>query len=88
MITKESALSVKLIGVPYHVPGIRGRDLTPGTVLVWNGNYTSTVVRVIPSASGKTMTLITRDDKTGHEYTRKTTPDRVFAFRPVSGGEI
>ena len=71
---------VKLVGVPYPVPGMKARDLAPGSVLVWNGGSTSTVVSIVPSASGKSLTLTTRTAD-GRTWTRRTTPDRVFAVR-------
>ena len=71
---------IKLQGLPVPVRAIRGADIVPGNVLMWNYGYTSTVTRVTPSATGKTLTLETRDDRTGKTYTRKTTPDRLFGL--------
>lgn len=80
MFNPDYCQYIKLQGVFAPVRGIRGADLTPGNVIIWNFGYTSTVTRVTPSATGKTITLETRDDRTGKTYTRKTTPDRLFGL--------
>ena len=80
MVNSDCCQYIKLQGVFAPVRGIRGRDLEPGNVIMWNFGYTSTVLRVTPSASGKTITMETRDDSTGKTYTRKTTPDRLFGL--------
>ena len=77
-LSNRSSL-VKLQGVPYHLPGRKACELKPGTTVMWNGGYTSAVVKVMPSATGKTCTVTFHDYSTGKDFDRRTTPDRLFA---------
>lgn len=80
MFNPASCEYIRLQGLPAPVAGIRGADLQPGNVIVWNYGYTSTVISVTPSKTGKTLSLVTRDDNSGKVYTRKTTPGRLFGL--------
>lgn len=81
MNINHQGATINLQGLPYPVPAVRAADLRPGTVIVWNYGYTSTVVSVVPSATGKSLTLTTRSNGDGKNYTRRTTPDRLFGVR-------
>ena len=74
-------MTINLQGIPYPVPAVRAEALRPGNTIVWNFGYTSTVVSVTPSATGKSLTLVTRDNGAGKEHTRRTTPGRLFGIR-------
>jgi len=56
---------------------IKASELKPGMKILWNFGYSSLVVEIIPSKTGKTLTLVTESN--GKSYSRKTTPDRLFA---------
>ena len=60
-------------------PAVPAEQLRAGMIILWNYGYTSTVVSVVPSSSGKTLTLTTRN-AAGKEFSRKTTRSRLFAI--------
>lgn len=49
--------TVKLQGICNHKMGIKVSDLRPGNILLWNYGYKSEVINLIPSKTGKTITL-------------------------------
>lgn len=82
-------MTVQLQGVGKR-PAVKAADLEPGMTIMWNFGYTSTVIEVVPSKTGKSLTI--RTESNGKTYTRKTTPDRLFAivpdYRPFIAGCI
>lgn len=63
------------------VPGIPAKDLIPGMTVLWNYGYTSEVINTIPSATGKTLTLVTKSHTDGKEYRQKVKTDRFIAVK-------
>ena len=78
-IVTNTSPTVQLQGIGRR-PAVRARELKPGMRILWNFGYSSTVVSVIPSGTGKSVTLTTRKPFTGKIYTRRTTSDRLFAI--------
>ena len=63
------------------VPARPASEITVGTRLMWNTGAIYTVVAVRPNASGKTLAIDERDDKTGKVYTgRRLNTDRLVAI--------
>lgn len=71
---------VKLQGIHAIQTSKKAKDLLKGDIIKWNFGYTSTVVDVYPSTSGKMYTYVTRDEN-GKTFARKTTADRLFAIK-------
>lgn len=71
--------TMKLQGVSGWIKAKPAGELKPGDVIMWNYGYTSTVLAVAPSKTGKTVTVETADDKSGNHYTRKMTASRLVA---------
>ena len=71
---------VKLQGIHTAQDAKQAKDLCKGDIIKWNFGYTSEVLDVIPSASRKTITYVTKDEK-GKVWTNKTTANRLFAIK-------
>lgn len=71
---------VKLQGIPGERDAYSTKNLRPGDIIGYNFGYTSKVVSVTPSKSGKSYTLVVKSSSTGEEFTRKTSPDRLWAI--------
>jgi len=53
------------------VPAKAAADLQRGDIIRWNYGYTSTVLDLIPSASGKTITAVLLENESGKTVQRK-----------------
>lgn len=72
--------TVKLQGIYGEQPAKAVKDLRPGDVIRWNFGYTSTVVDLIPSKTGKTITAMLRSTESGNVLPRKMGADRLVAI--------
>lgn len=61
------------------VPAIPARDLKPGDVVRWNYGYTSDVLKVTPSKTGKTVDVLLHSHDSGKVSSRKLGADRLVA---------
>ena len=59
------------------VPAKAAMDLVQGDVIRWNYGYTSTVLDLIPSASGKTITAVLLENQSGKTVQRKLGSSRL-----------
>jgi len=71
--------TVKLQGVSGWIKAKSAAELKPGDVTMWNYGYTETVLAVVASKTGKTVSVEISDDKTGNHYTRKMGAARLVA---------
>lgn len=69
---------IHLQGIGQH-PAIPARDLKPGMVTVWNYGGRYEVVSIEMQPSGKTLTSVLKDCKTGTLWPRKFRPERLVA---------
>lgn len=53
------------------VPAKAAQDLQRGDIIRWNYGYTSTVLDLIPSKSGKTITAVLLENESGKTVERK-----------------
>ena len=65
------------------VPGKPVKDLQRGDVIMWNFGYTSTVLDLIPSKTGKTIVAVLKESASGNIVNRKMGADRLVA---IAGG--
>ena len=80
--------TVKLQGVPGYNHGKAVKDLQPGDVIMWNGGFTSNVVELKPTKSGKMIDVILTDNpnryfptyKDGKPYPRRMGANRLVAM--------
>lgn len=63
--------TVKLQGVYNAQPAKAVKDLKIGDIITWNYGYKSEVVELIPSKSGKTVTVMLKSHETGKINPRK-----------------
>ena len=56
------------------------KELKTGDVIMWNYGYTSTVVDLIPSKTGKTITCLLKSSQDGVVRERKMGAERLFAI--------
>ena len=56
------------------------KELKTGDVIVWNYGYTSTVVDLIPSKTGKTITCMLKSNQDGVIRERKMGAERLVAI--------
>ena len=63
--------TIKLQGISGQKQGTAVKNLKVGDVLVWNYGYKSEVVEIIPSKTGKTITLMLRSFEIGNINPRK-----------------
>lgn len=71
------ANTVKLQGIYGAKEGTPTKDLKVGDVLIWNYDYKSEVVEIIPSKTGKTITFMLKSLESGNISTRKMGADRL-----------
>ena len=71
--------TVKLQGISKPQDARTSANLKPGDIIKYNYGYTGKVISVTPSASGKTVTLVTQSSETGNQYTRKSPANRLWA---------
>lgn len=72
--------TIKLQGVYGEQSAKPVKDLKPGDVIRWNFGYTSTVIELIPSKTGKTITAMLQSDESGNILPRKMGADRLVAI--------
>ena len=63
---------------------IEAKNIIVGDTIIHNCGYTSTVISIYPSKSGKTINDTLRSDESGKFFERKTTPNRLFAIKRVN----
>lgn len=73
-------MTVKLQGIHGHQPAKAVKELKTGDVIVWNFGYTSTVVELIPSKTGKTITCMLKSNQDGIIRERKMNAERLVAI--------
>ena len=73
-------MTVKLQGIPGQQPAKAVKELKTGDVIVWNFGYTSTVVELIPSKTGKTITCMLKSNQDGIIRERKMSAERLVAI--------
>lgn len=61
--------TIKLQGISAPQPAIEARELKPGMTRLYNFGETGEIVSVVPSKTGKTVTVTVREN--GKEYTRR-----------------
>lgn len=61
-------------------PGKAVKDLKRGDVIMWNFGYTSTVLELIPSKTGKTITAVLHENASGKVVNRKMGANRLVAM--------
>lgn len=59
------------------------KNLKEGDILMWNFGYTSRVIGIEPSKSGKTFNVRTISSNTGNEYVRKMSANRLVGISQV-----
>ena len=74
---------IRLQGIGWY-NAIEAKDLVVGDVILHNFGYTSTVTRIYPSKSGKTINYHTVTSGSGYEADCRTTPNRLFAIKRVN----
>lgn len=70
-----------------HLQGMRGeqpakpvKELKVGDKLMWNYGFTSTVLELHPSKSGKSVEVVSKTDQTGYVGKRTMRADRLVAI--------
>ena len=56
------------------------KELHIGDKIMWNYGYTSTVLDLIPSKTGKTIVAVLDENENGHVVNRKMGADRLVAL--------
>lgn len=69
--------TVKLQGIYGEKQGTPTKDLKVGDVIIWNFGYKSEVVEIIPSKTGKTITIMLRSFEDGQIRPRKMGANRL-----------
>lgn len=64
-------MTVKLQGIYNKQEAKAVKELKTGDVIMWNYGYTSTVVDLIPSKTGKTITCLLKSNQDGVVRERK-----------------
>ena len=72
--------TVKLQGIGTR-KATKAAELVAGMTCIWNYGYTSEVVSVEPSKTGKTVTVYLRSNTDGVVRGRKMTAGRLVAIR-------
>ena len=70
--------TVKLQGIPGHWKGTPVSELKLGDIIHWNFGYTSTVIKLTPSKTGKTIEVTTKGNQTNYIGSRKMRADRLL----------
>ena len=73
-------MAVKLQGIYNKQEAKAVKELKTGDVIVWNFGYTSTVVELIPSKTGKTITSMLKSNQDGIIRERKMSAERLVAI--------
>ena len=73
-------MTVKLQGIHGQQSAKAVKELKTGDVIVWNFGYTSTVVELIPSKTGKTITCMLKSNQDGIIRERKMNAERLVAI--------
>lgn len=71
--------TIKLQGVYNAQPARAVKDLKIGDIITWNYGYKSEVMELIPSKTGKTITVMLKSHETGNINPRKMRADRLVA---------
>lgn len=71
------ANTVKLQGIYGQQAGTAVKNLNVGDVIVWNFGYKSEVAELIPSKTGKTITVMLKCFESGNISHRKMVADRL-----------
>lgn len=77
VLEPHAAPSIHLQGVGEY-PAKPAGELRPGDVTVWNYGYRYAVVAIAPTGSAS-VTVTSRDERTGQEYTRRHGRARLVA---------
>ena len=70
-------MTVKLQGIYNKQEAKAVKELKTGDVIMWNYGYTSTVVDLIPSKTGKTITCLLKSNQDGVVRERKMGAERL-----------
>jgi hypothetical protein len=70
---------MKLQGVYGEQKTKKVQDLTNGDTILWNFGYSSLLVDLIPSKTGKTYTLVLKSNQDGITRERKMAATRLVA---------
>lgn len=73
-------MTVKLQGIHGQQKAKAVKELKVGDVIMWNFCYTSTVVELIPSKTGKTITCMLKSNQDGIVRDRKMGAERLVAI--------
>ena len=73
-------MTVKLQGIYNKQEAKTVKELKTGDVIMWNYGYTSTVVDLIPSKTGKTITCLLKSNQDGVVRERKMSAERLVAI--------
>lgn len=71
------ANTIKLQGLYERYEGTPVKNLKIGDIIKWNFGYTSEVVELIPSKTGKTITAMLKSSTDGQIRPRKMAADRL-----------
>lgn len=72
--------TIKLQGLYGQQKAKPVKDLKIGDVIKWNYGYTSTVLELIPTKTGKQITCILKSDQSGEVRPRRMGVDRLVAI--------
>lgn len=72
---------MKLQGLYGEQKSKKLNDVKIGDVIIWNYGYTSLVVNLIPSKTGKTITAMLKSNTDGNIYERKMSATRFVAVK-------
>ena len=81
-------MTVKLQGIYNKQEAKAVKELKTGDVIMWNYGYTSTVVDLIPSKTGKTITCLLKSNQDGVVRERKIAQAERKALNTPFGQEI
>lgn len=73
-------MTIKLQGIYNQQAAKAVKELKTVDVIVWNYGYTSTVVDLIPSKTGKTITCMLKSNQDGVIRERKMGAERLVAI--------
>ena len=75
-------MKIRLQGTGWH-DAIPVRELKIGYIIEWNFGYTSEVLNLIPTKTGKQINVIMRSNDTGNITERRMGADRLVAIKEV-----
>lgn len=73
--------TVKLQGIPGERVGTPVKNLKKGDVIIWNFGYTSQVVDIIPTKTGKQITVMLKSLETGNVLPRRMGATRLVVIQ-------